>query len=48
MNTDTATELFILGTALTIFIGVVICVTRRNINNHRCIKENKENQQLLV
>lgn len=47
MNTDTVTELCILGAALTIFIGVVICVTRRNIAD-QCTRENEQHQQLLV
>ena len=41
MNTDTITELCILGAALAVFIGVVICVTRRNNTDERQEQEER-------
>jgi len=46
MNTDIIIEFCILGGALTIFIGVVICVTRRNITDQQTKREQEE--RLLI
>jgi hypothetical protein len=53
MNNDIITEFSILGGALTLFIGVIICVTRRHIidqnareNERR--KRAEQREKLLV
>ena len=48
MNTDTAIELCILGAALTIFIGVVVCVTRRNITDEHTTQIRQEQEERFI